>query len=552
MKRKISSTKRSRESMGMLTRLGSDSVPVCGVSGSRPQIKVKFQERTVPRKRLAHHLCPTQNQLHYVVKYQAHNNLSDYRRIRARAATTAEEVSQIEFYRQQWYPLAPLDLLDKSKPHPMTIIGEDVVLWHDNEAWNCFKNACPHRCAPLSEGKVIEVGGKKTLMCSYHGWKFQGDGNCVSIPQASSREKEQALCSNSNSCAASYPCQEAQGLLWVFMGEKEDSKNVSIPICSYIENTKDKNDLTYIMRPFFRDLPYDFTTLVENVADPSHVPFSHHSVQGNRDSVKYGMSDMELADDVDPESDDEIIVHTKNHGMFVNNVSFLPPYKVRYFGKISDEEFTSFNVYCVPTKPGWSRLISYIATTRKLPFLIRMFLKLPSFLDHALVRNKVLDGDSVFLHYQEHYLRDKETRDGKSWSDLFYTPNSSDTLLLRARNWFDKQGSPYLKSRKSPELITDHRVLLNRYEQHTKNCTKCLRALRVIEALKWLTAVGTCASFGAILSLWVVMTANGMGSMTLKSVALPGLLGSVFALLYKMLSDLRTQFFYVPYVHNDK
>lgn len=536
--------------MGILMRPGRNSVPACGVSGSRPWVKVQFRERTVPRHKLANDLCPNQNQLHYTVKSQVHHNSSGLRRVHSKAATTAEEGSQTEFYRHQWYPLAPLDLLDKRKPHPITILGEDVVLWHDNESWNCFKNTCPHRCAPLSEGKVIEVRGKRTLMCSYHGWKFQGDGKCVSIPQASSQEKEQTLCSNSKSCAAAYPCQEAQGLLWVFMGEKEGSKKVPMPICSYIENIKEKNDLTYIMRPFFRDLPYDFTTLVENVADPSHVPFSHHSVQGNRDSVKYGMSDMELADDVDSEID-EIVVHTKNHGMFVNNVSFLPPYKVRYFGKVSDEEFTSFNVYCVPTKPGWSRLISYIATTRKLPFLIRMFLKLPSFLDHALIRNKVLDGDSVFLHYQEHYIRDKERREGKKWSDLFYTPNSSDTLLLRARSWFDKQGSPYSKSQRPPELITDHRVLLNRFEQHTKNCVKCLRALRMIEALTWLTAFGTCASLGAILSLWV-MTANGTGAMTLKSVALPGLIGSVFALLYKMMSDLRAQFFYVPYVHNDK
>lgn len=60
-----------------------------------------------------------------------------------------------------------------------------------------------------------------------------------------------------------------------------------------IAGIEDPKELTWIMRPFFRDLPYDFSTLLENVADPSHVPFSHHGVQGNRDSVKYGMFDME-------------------------------------------------------------------------------------------------------------------------------------------------------------------------------------------------------------------------------------------------------------------
>ncbi|BAZ39792.1 hypothetical protein NIES4101_57480 [Calothrix sp. NIES-4101] len=34
-----------------------------------------------------------------------------------------------------------------------------------------------------------------------------------------------------------------------------------------------------------RDLEYDWQTLVENVADPSHVPFAHHGVQGNREKA---------------------------------------------------------------------------------------------------------------------------------------------------------------------------------------------------------------------------------------------------------------------------
>jgi phenylpropionate dioxygenase-like ring-hydroxylating dioxygenase large terminal subunit len=31
-----------------------------------------------------------------------------------------------------------------------------------------------------------------------------------------------------------------------------------------------------------RDMPMRWEMLVENVSDPSHVPFSHHGVQGNR------------------------------------------------------------------------------------------------------------------------------------------------------------------------------------------------------------------------------------------------------------------------------
>ena len=36
---------------------------------------------------------------------------------------------------------------------------------------------------------------------------------------------------------------------------------------------------------FMRDMPYGQDILLENVVDPSHVPFSHHGVIGNRNKV---------------------------------------------------------------------------------------------------------------------------------------------------------------------------------------------------------------------------------------------------------------------------
>lgn len=72
--------------------------------------------------------------------------------------------------------------MDPSIPHPLTILGQPVVLWYDrNEAkWRCFLDQCPHRLAPLSEGRIDEEG---RLQCSYHGWSFEGRGGCSCIPQ---------------------------------------------------------------------------------------------------------------------------------------------------------------------------------------------------------------------------------------------------------------------------------------------------------------------------------------------------------------------------------
>ena len=83
----------------------------------------------------------------------------------------------------QWYPVMPVCDLDKRRPHGKKVMGLDVVVWWDrNEnAWKVFDDSCPHRLAPLSEGRIDQWG---RLQCVYHGWCFNGSGNCKFIPQA--------------------------------------------------------------------------------------------------------------------------------------------------------------------------------------------------------------------------------------------------------------------------------------------------------------------------------------------------------------------------------
>lgn len=77
----------------------------------------------------------------------------------------------------------PVCDLDKREPHAKKVLGLDVVVWWDrNEnAWKVFDDKCPHRLAPLSEGRIDQWG---RLQCVYHGWCFNGSGDCKFIPQA--------------------------------------------------------------------------------------------------------------------------------------------------------------------------------------------------------------------------------------------------------------------------------------------------------------------------------------------------------------------------------
>lgn len=84
---------------------------------------------------------------------------------------------------EHWYPVMPICDLDKSRPVGKRILGIDVVVWWDRNEneWKVMHDTCPHRLAPLSEGRIDQWG---RLQCVYHGWCFSGSGDCKFIPQA--------------------------------------------------------------------------------------------------------------------------------------------------------------------------------------------------------------------------------------------------------------------------------------------------------------------------------------------------------------------------------
>jgi len=297
-------------------------------------------------------------------------------------ASSSQEIEESQFsWTKQWYPIGVVELLDPSKPNCMKLLGHDLVIWKDGQGvWRCFEDVCPHRGVPLSEGKIWEDG---TLMCSYHGWRFDGkDGRVCEVPQAASKEAKDDICKNCRSKANAYLTKEAQHLLWVWGDSAsptalEDSEKVAPPICPRIQKAEEEGRaITYLMRPFFRDLPYDVTTLVENVADPAHVPFSHHGVQGNRASVKYGMYElarMQVEEQLGTEKAMAVTAMPRGHD--VNGTLFQPPGLLKYFGYDNEGGgFTSFMIFAVPMSPGYCRAITYMATTMTLRPIVKLFL----------------------------------------------------------------------------------------------------------------------------------------------------------------------------------
>ena len=126
-----------------------------------------------------------------------------------RLAPSAQPTADFSWDRQ-WYPVLPLSYLDGEKPTSVQLLGKRLAVWRSSRdgAWSCVEDACPHRLAPLSTGKVSANGA---LTCRYHRWTFDGEGVCVNAPMATTPEAQASW-----PCATTFPTQAAGGLLWVW------------------------------------------------------------------------------------------------------------------------------------------------------------------------------------------------------------------------------------------------------------------------------------------------------------------------------------------------
>jgi phthalate 4,5-dioxygenase oxygenase subunit len=117
--------------------------------------------------------------------------------------------------REYWIPaLTPDDLVADGPPLRLRLLGENLIAFKASSGKiGLVANSCPHRGASLFFGRNEEEG----LRCVYHGWKFAVDGRCVDMPSepAESNFKNKVR-------AIAYPCIERNGIVWTYMGSREE------------------------------------------------------------------------------------------------------------------------------------------------------------------------------------------------------------------------------------------------------------------------------------------------------------------------------------------
>ena len=427
------------------------------------------------------------------------------RATRARALQTTEDtpvdaVSSAGTYdwRAHWYPVAFCVDLEEEAPLTFTLLGEPLVFWRDGSGeMRCVADRCPHRLVPLSEGRVNEVG---ELECGYHGWTFTGEGTCTSIPQIEPGTGLDTALKSARSCVAAYPTKEAQGMLWVYP-TSTDKAPATLPDLPLIP---EYDDPECVCQDIFRDLPMDWATLLENVMDVSHVPFTHHNSVGKRENATPVNLELTSESGVTAKGFEGIWQEGPRKGKYGSQYTeYNAPTLMRH--TLKTPAFTTLTVvYAVPTTPGRCRLMA------RFPFIFksalpRFFFGLyPQWLSHTN-QNAILEDDQIFLHKQERSI-EIEQRAGKSYAQSCYMPTKADVYVSAFRKWIVDiagGGPAWPKAMKTdlPPQETTREALLDRYHSHTINCKSCSKALATIggarKALRALTFIALAAAVAA-------------------------------------------------------
>ena len=294
---------------------------------------------------------------------------------------------------------------------------------------------------------------------------------------------------------------------------------------------------------------------MENHADPSHFPFSHHGSGPGVDRSKGGPLPMKIANSDYPGSIAKV-AYSGPDSIDVA-VEIKDCSTILYVSTYSPEADSGILILmAAPISVGLSRIFAVDIPPGALSGKEKGF----SFFGFCLkycpwvlhLRNLyILDGDNVFLHAQDHYLSDMADKD---WSHRrYFTPASSDLVVTLFRKWFYTKGNggPFRHLERERVDLLPRRRLLDRYRFHVSECKVCQQALTVVDK-----AVSMCKFISRVcLVLTGALVLHGMqnGVLWKWRIAAGAVASALFFDVQRILEKkFIPQFYFVDYIHAEK
>jgi phenylpropionate dioxygenase-like ring-hydroxylating dioxygenase large terminal subunit len=172
-----------------------------------------------------------------------------------------------------WYVAGAAADLSADKPMQVRMLSADFVLFRDaDNNIVCLSDVCCHRGAALSAGKVED----NCLVCPYHGWRFNTEGQCVRIPALGAD-----VTPPKRARVDAYPVREKFGWIWVFLGDAPEEERPPFLDDSWFPEYYDQDN--WRLLPLSYEAPVNWARAEENSIDGAHPSFVHTSFGSKRD-----------------------------------------------------------------------------------------------------------------------------------------------------------------------------------------------------------------------------------------------------------------------------
>lgn len=170
--------------------------------------------------------------------------------------------------RRYWHPVAGVSEFDGKALKLLRLFGEDLLLFKARSGkFGLVARRCAHRGSDLSFGIVEDDG----IRCSYHGWAYDGAGQCVHQPFEETVDPSATL--RKGTRIAAYPVQIKAGLVWAYLGPQPS------PLLPDWEAFGWPNCFAQIV---ISEIPCNWLQCQENTVDPVHFEWMHNNAEQRR------------------------------------------------------------------------------------------------------------------------------------------------------------------------------------------------------------------------------------------------------------------------------
>ena len=189
---------------------------------------------------------------------------------------TSEDFVEAELkhvFGKDWYCVGRADALSKTGDYVTAeLAGQPIVVLRDaGHQLRAMSNVCLHRMSTLLQGR----GNAKTIVCPYHAWTYNLDGNLRGAPAMSQND---AFCKD-HYRLPQVRCEEWLG--WVFVCLDPEAETVAVQLAEVADMIA-AYDMTNYSESFYEEHVWDtnWKVLAENFMESYHLPVCHAGTIG--------------------------------------------------------------------------------------------------------------------------------------------------------------------------------------------------------------------------------------------------------------------------------